>query len=489
MGWFRRALFAKISLILLLLLLGLAAVQLWWSMRMSTRFAHEADQVLSWSLAKDLSGDFAPMMADSLDTAAIEHRIHELMVMNPRVEIYILDATGHTLAYFHEHGPVIRMDVDTVPIRAFLSADAHAPIYGDDPLSIDGRKTFSAAPATVGGEPGYVYIILGGELYDSASAMVRTSYIWRWMSVGTLTTLLGTGVLGGLLLFFVTRRLTALTDTVKRFHQGDLTERAAEDGDDEIGRLGLTFNRMADKLVASMEDVQETDRLRRELIANVSHDLRGPLASIQGYLETIDMKRDSLAPVDRQRYMGVIGGNVSVLNRLVSELFELSKLDARQSEPEREYFSVAELAQDVALKFAPTAAERDVELATDMDERLPAAFADIALVERAISNLIENAIRATPPGGRVSLGLTRAGGGVRVEVSDTGIGIPEADLPYVFDRFFRVDKSRSRRSGGAGLGLAIANRIVELHGGSIEVESTEGLGTSFAFELAAGAPA
>jgi signal transduction histidine kinase len=232
-----------------------------------------------------------------------------------------------------------------------------------------------------------------------------------------------------------------------------------------------------------MEELRQADRMRRELVANVSHDLRSPIASIQGYLETVSMKDGELASEERERYVKTALKNTKRLNTLVSELFELSKLETKQIEPTIEAFPIAELVQDVVMQYEPRAEEQAVDLQAELPDRHARVEADIGLVERALSNLIDNAIHYTPDGGEVRVRLDNERDEVCVEVSDTGPGIPEDDLPHIFERFYRVDKSRDRDKGGAGLGLAIAKTILELHGRTLEVESTVGEGTSFRFRL------
>jgi signal transduction histidine kinase len=180
--------------------------------------------------------------------------------------------------------------------------------------------------------------------------------------------------------------------------------------------------------------------------------------------------------------------NAQRLNDLVGELFELSKLETKQIEPNVERFPIAELVQDVVMQYQPRAEEQGIDLRAQLPERHARVEADIGLVERAFSNLIDNALHYTPEGGRVHVRLNNEHREVCVEVKDTGPGIPEDDLPHIFERFYRVDKSRDRDRGGAGLGLAIAKTILELHDCTLEVESTVGEGTTFRFRLPAEAP-
>ena len=201
-----------------------------------------------------------------------------------------------------------------------------------------------------------------------------------------------------------------------------------------------------------MEQLRRAERMRRELVGNISHDLRGPLTSVQAYLETVLEKDGRLSPEERRRYLTISLRNTAGLQRLVEELFELAKLEAGQALPRLEPFQPAELAQDVVLKFRPEAERAAVTLAADLAPELPLVCGDIGLIERVLGNLIENALRYTPPGGAVRVALEPEGERVRVTVSDTGRGIEPEDLPRIFERFFRADRSRDRATGRRGAG-------------------------------------
>ncbi|NIR52793.1 HAMP domain-containing protein [candidate division KSB1 bacterium] len=434
-----------------------------------------------------MANEFRPFLEDSLDYEGIGHTIHHLMVMNPRVEIYLLNERGKILAFFADPKKKVKLEfVRLDPIKTFLNKNGTMPILGDDPRHIGRKKPFSVAPIQIGHKiDGFLYVILGGEQYDSASAMIKESYIIRTTAIGLAVTFLFTGIIGLILFFFLTNRFHKMTEVVRKFKNGDFEERINIRSNDEIGQLGDAFNQMADTIVANMEELQRTDQLRRELIANVSHDLRNPLASMQGYLETIFIKDSSLKPDERQRYLEIIYDNTVLLSKLVSELFELSKLDAQQVQPCPEVFSIAELTQDVVMKFKPKAEKLKINLQVSLPHDLPMVKADIGMIDRALSNLIDNALRYTPEDGTVKLALLRENNKIHVTVSDTGCGISSDEIPFVFERFYRVEKSRARGSGGTGLGLAIAKRIVDLHDSSIRVQSEVNKGTTFSFSLKA----
>ncbi|RMH62189.1 MAG: sensor histidine kinase [Calditrichaeota bacterium] len=482
---FFKTLYGKITLIFFLLLFLLGTAQIIISVQSSMNFVCETDQTLNRYLARNLATKFQPFLQDSLNRAGIDQIINELMIFNPRIEIYLTDEQGDLLAYFADPNKIKNTRIDTAPIKKFLSNDpgVRLPIMGDDPRS-DRKKVFSAAEiALPGGQNGYIYVILGSELYDTAINGIGGSYILSTTAFSLGLMLIFAGILGSILFFNLTRRLRRMTSAVKDFDKGDYSRRITIQTDDEMGQLSKAFNHMADTVEQSIEEMKKNDALRRELIANVSHDLRSPLASIQGYLETIIMKDDSMDPEQRRSFLNTILNSVTGLNQLVHELFELSKLDAMQTQPRPEPFSVAELLQDVVLKFQPQAEAKGIHLITKLPRSMPLVVGDIGMIDRVISNLTDNAIRYTPHGGKVTIVLDKRDGRVWISVKDSGEGIPREDLPHIFDRFYRVEKSRSKNSGGSGLGLAIVKKILDAHKVSINVQSEPGRGTVFSFCL------
>lgn len=479
---FGRSLYAKLAALLFLLFGVVSVSYLALTIYASRRHFQEVNQKLNQGLAANLVKEKLLLQNGEIDQAALEDTFHAMMVIHPQIELYLLDRDGKILAFSAPEGVVERESVSLAPIEAFLAKDVKLPVLGDDPRDLVGRKVFSAAPIASkdGAHEGYVYIVLGGEEYDSAVAMLETSYVLR-LSLTLMVASLVFALVAGLLLFHLsTRKLTRLATLMERFRDGDFREPPppGEEGGDEIDRIGATFRGMARRITSQMEELEEKDRLRRELVAQVSHDLRTPLASLHGYLETLTLKHGELAPEEEREYLATATRHSERLGKLVSELFELAKLDARELELERETFSLAELVQDVVQEFKLRAAEKGVLLEAALEGGPSVVSADIRLVERVVENLVENALRFTPAGGRVTVRLS----GLKLEVRDTGCGIPLNEIPQIFDRFYRTETGR--QSGGTGLGLAIAKRILDLHGSRIEVDSQPGRGSAFAFELA-----
>lgn len=477
--------YTRLAVVFLILLLIMGTISMLISSESSISFVKEADQRMNADLAKSIALEFQPFVKDSIDMPGISHMMHYLMVMNPHIEIYLLDSTGRILTFFAvPEKKVQRKAVALGPIHRFIDGRQSSTVYGDDPRNPNREKPFSAAPIQIDDSTsGYIYVILGGEQYDSAEAELKEGFLMSTAAKGLLIALVFTAIIGLILFFFMTRRLSAVTETVTGFKEGDFSRRLPEKSEDDFGQLARAFNQMADTIVSNMEALKRNDDLRRELIANVSHDLRSPLAAIQGYLETIQMKKDSLSDEEMQKYLEISLNNAEDLNRLVGELFELSKLDACQIEPKIEVFSISELVQDVVMKFRHSADEREIDVRADLEKRLPPVKGDIGMIERVLSNLLENAIKYTPEHGKVQITPNSFDHTIRIEVSDNGPGIAPEDIPHIFSRYYRGKRTGAKDRAGTGLGLAIAQKILELHQSTIGVDSELERGTTFYFDL------
>jgi signal transduction histidine kinase len=453
-------------------------------------YQREVNQKLNSKLAEQIVSEKLLMKDNRVNQEALKEIFHMLMVINPSIEIYLLDRQGFILAYSAPKGRVKRQRVDLEPVKRWLGDDLTIPLVGDDPRDPERKKVFTAARIPKQGElEGYLYVILGGEIYENVVQKLKGSYILQ-LSAWMITASLLFAMVAGLILFAVlTRRLKRLASVMDAFRGGETVKRidlpltGNEGSADEIDRLGTTFKEMAERIDGQMQELRESDALRRELVANVSHDLRTPIATLQGYIETLLMKDNLLKSEERRSYLDVAIKHCERLSRLVGELLELAKLESDEISLEREPFNLSELVQDVIQKFELRAAEKQIDLRTNLQAELPFANADIGLIERVLENLIENAIHYTPQGGFIRLALTPEGENIAVQVIDTGRGIPAEELPHVFNRFYRSDKGRVGEEGHSGLGLAITRRILELHDRSIEVTSSPESGTTFTFHI------
>ena len=283
-------------------------------------------------------------------------------------------------------------------------------------------------------------------------------------------------VIALLLTFVLSRRMSSpigvLANAARRLGQGDLSQRVQFQGKGEVKVLAQAFNSMA-------TDLEHAEQLRRNLVADVAHELRTPLSNIQGYLEAI---RDRVVKPNAVTIRS-LNEETALLSRLVDELQELSLVEAGELKLIYQAEDIAKLVKQAVTPWQPQVAAREISLSLDLPDNLPLVDIDWQRVNQVLHNLLENAVAHTHKGGTITVAATAQGDWVEVCISDTGEGIPAEDLPNIFERFYRVDKSRARVTGGSGLGLTIAKRLVEAHDGKIAVQSELGKASRFSFTL------
>nr|WP_205763772.1 HAMP domain-containing sensor histidine kinase [Acidovorax sp. SRB_24] len=482
----------RLSAVFAVLLLVCCGASVWLQVRSSGKHEQEVIQRLSSGLAAHIAENPELMQPDGLNQAAVKDLFDKLMAVNPSVEVYLLGLDGRIEAQAAPPGHLKRDRVQLGPIRALL-AGGPLPIVGDDPRSLDTSKVFSAAPLRMAGrDAGYVYVVLQGEDHDALVANMTADNVLRttlW-SMGLVALL---GLLAGLAAFrLITRPLRELTAVVQRFETEGIASLQSETprlerlsrGGDEIAQLGQAFAQMTQHLAEQWRELTLQDQQRRELFANISHDLRTPLTSLHGYLETLLLKAGTLDEAERRRYLEIALDQSRKVGRLAQEVFELARLEYGVVKPEKESFALADLVQDVFQKFELAAEARHQRLHPDIAPGLPVVSADLGMIERVLTNLLDNAIRHTPVGGEIVVQLRAQNAGVTVQVSDTGAGIPGELQKSLFMRPVFMSGSRTDSTGSGGLGLVIVKRILQLHGSDIQLVQQPDKGAVFRFQLA-----
>ncbi|MFI8226309.1 sensor histidine kinase [Pseudomonas sp. NPDC085632] len=477
----------RLSVVFAVLLLVCCGTSAWLQVRSSQMHELEVVQGLSRDLAQHIAHDTVLMDSNGLMPGAVRELFSQLMLVNPSVEVYLLDTEGRIVGSAAPEGRIRRQQIDLAPIRQLLN-DGPLPILGDDPRSVDGRKVFSAAPLQVNGKAaGYLYVVLLSEAHDryaergATSAALNTALL----SIGLVALLC---LIAGLTAFnLITRPLRRLTETVSRFDidgapqpvsvTPTLMDKTADP--DEIAVLDAAFRQMQNRLGEQWRSLTRQDQERRELVANISHDLRTPLASLHGYLETLSLKDATLSVEERRRYLGIALDQSRKVGGLAQSLLELVRLEHGFVQPVLERFSLIDLVQDIFQKFELTAEARQVEFKAHFVPNLPTVCADLGLIERVLTNLVDNALRHTPQGGEIEFDLKPQGALVDVTVSDTGPGIAPELREGLFLRPFNI--GGARRDGG--LGLRIVHRILQLHGRDIQLLDISGRGATFRFSL------
>jgi signal transduction histidine kinase len=364
-----RSLYSKLAAVLtgLFCLVGISFVVV--TIFSTEMYQQEVNQKLNSGLAEHIVKERLLMKDKRINEEVLGEVFHMLMVINPSIEIYLLDPEGNILAFSAPPGKVKRKRVDLGPIKTWLNGNATLPVLGDDPRDPGGKKVFTVTPISEQGRlEGYLYVILGGEIYDSVVQKLKGSFILK-LSVWVILASLLFALIAGLLLFAAfTGRLKRLANVMDAFKKGekfsqiDLPLKGRKSSADEIDRMSITFKQMAERIEAQMEKLRKSEALRRELVANVSHDLRTPLATLHGYMETLLLKDTSLTDEQRRNYLEIAITHCERLSQLVSELFELAKLDSDEISVKREPFNLSELVQDVAQKFQLKAKEKGIHI-------------------------------------------------------------------------------------------------------------------------------
>lgn len=478
-----RSLNNKLSLLLLALFI-VVGVFLGLITRYSTvQYNLEVTQRLNGSIATYVAAEEPLIIDGKYNETALKKLAHQSMVINPSVEVYLLNAKGEILSYNLPKGSVLLNKVPLQPIKQFLQPGSKRPILNKDPRSPNNNKTFSVAKIVNNGvEEGYIYIILGGQKYEELTSGLSKNYIMQLALAAIIAVILLAFFIGSLMMMKLTRPLKILRDKVIHFQQTSGADNIAYEGD-EIQQLNDAFADMSNRIEKQLKQIKNSDQTRRDLITNVSHDLRTPLASMQGYLDTLLIKQDCMDAETTKQYLSVARKHCGRLGILINDLFELSKLDSNIIKPQLEAFSMAELIQDVSLEFTHQAQQKGLDLSMELLKGNTNVTADIGLMQRVLENLIGNAIKHTPKDGKVLIKLENQGEGFNIIIRDNGRGISEHELPNVFNRLYRADNSSQESDSSSGLGLAIVKKILEIHHCTIKVESQLNQGTEFSFSF------
>lgn len=481
---FAKSLFWRISAVFLLLLILVGIIYMVITAYTARLYYQEINQQLNAHVAKQILKSTEPFdSTGQVNNKALKQLFKKVMFINPSIEVYLLDKEGSILSYFAPDREVKVNQISLKPVKDFIESEENQFIRGTDPKAPSQKRVFSAAPIKESGTlKGYLYVILASKEYQSATNLLLGSYILKGGGLALVTTLVLTISIGLFLMWLITRYTRKIISHVNRFKEGDYQSRIPVKSKDELGQMAETFNEMADTIEANIEKIKGMESARRELIANVSHDLRTPLANITGYVETLSMKGSKLEAAQKDRYLNTILQNTTKLKKMVDELFELSKLESRQVEPHKEPFFINELIQDIANKYQLNAEQNGVSIKPIIPNDLPPVYGDVSMIDRIIQNLIDNALKFTPEKGTITLELTKRKDNVEVKVSDTGAGIPKTDQAMIFERYWKFNNTENKLKS-SGLGLAIVKNMLEIQGYSIHLTSQSGKGTTFYFYL------
>ena len=309
------------------------------------------------------------------------------------------------------------------------------------------------------------------------------AYFYGFLSLGFLSFIVIAAIIDLFVVMLTARQFREVSMSIISFANGDLDIRIRESATGPMGDLQKSFNKMADTIVDNIKRLEDSNRLRKELVASVAHDLGGPVTAILGFVDTIRLKADTITRDELLEYTSVSRSNALFLSKLVGELSDLSRFDTDSIPLTKRCFNIYQMIESVITRFRTTSDQRNTTILASAEPQNPMVLGDPIMIERVLSNLLENAIHYTQAGGIITVQCEAKDTTLLIAVCDNGVGIPEDDQPFVFERFYRVDKDRSRQTGGSGLGLAIVKKALDLHDSTITLESRPGAGTKIIFSL------
>lgn len=422
-----------------------------------SQYERTNDQMLTGRITYNLSRFFA----DNGSWNGIQPLVEQLGAMEAK-RIVITDPSGIAVADSQ----------DSILGKVYHTSADGIPLYSSQ-ISLGSLQQSSSQP----GLPKIQQVFLG-TLYISPQgppsilAVYLSSAINRFLIWGSLGAIAIALVLTFVLSGYILSPIRALTATARKLGQGDFSQRVMIKRKGEVGELAHTFNTMA-------SDLERSEKLRRNMVADVAHELRTPLSNISGYLEAI---RDGVVKPDNATIDSLCDES-DLLARLINDLQELALSDAGELKLIRQPENISQLTEQAATAIQAISMDKNISVSLNVPDILPPVNIDYHRISQVLRNLLSNALAHTPDGGKIDVSAVQQGNWVKVTVTDNGEGIPAEDLPNVFERFYRVDKSRARTKGGNGLGLTIAKRLVEAHGGTLEVQSETGKGSRFSFTL------
>jgi signal transduction histidine kinase len=484
------SLYQRLALAVCCAFMILASLLFYWSNSLAEHSKFQAEQKLHIQLAEHLAHD-NPLLQDGVyDKKALENLFHTLMLLGPAFEFYFLDPAGNIITYSADASKIKRQKVELSPLVNLISNPEAVPVFGDDPRSLSKQKIFSASPIYRGENlQGYLYVIIGGEIYDSIFSQVKNDeYLQQYGALFIGAVLLLLLVLLAVFRYFtapikkLAGEMQALNEV--KFDQSKVVLSQWQNApSNEVEMLGTTFNSMVKQINQQFSQLTENDRIRRELLAHLSHDLRTPLATMQGYIETMVIKGEALTTSERADYLATAQRNGMQLKRLIDQIFELAHLEDGQVTVSLETFAIGELLHDIIAKFSLKAKNKDISLSLQPQQCRFVVYSDIAKLERIITNLLENAIRHTDHGGEVAIIVSQLTDKIKISVTDNGSGISKEDIAYIFDARYRASNAIEDNTAHAGLGLAISQKLSKILNSELFVDSTLGQGSSFSLSL------
>jgi signal transduction histidine kinase len=478
LGFFRRI---AVMIFALTTVLGLLFITITYFS--TTRFHEVSTQLLNKDVAAHIAKFTSPFERDGLNKQKADSVFHNAMVISPNSEVYFLDTAG-TVIYFNKtEDSVTLFKLPLENIKKHISAKGEDYIKGPDPRDPSSPKIFSAAEVFNKSRLlGYIYVVFGSSQYQDVTRMLYTSHIGN-LVFATFGCIIVVSIILSLLYINRTEKsFNRIVSVLQRFEKGDFEARFSSNHHDDFGPIKQAFNSMADLLVFNINRLTRIEKERKDFIANISHDLRPPLSIARGYTETLLIKKEKegINKQELEEYVSLVLNKILQVENMVKQLFELSKMDSVEFTPRKEPFVFSEILQEAVNNFQLAAAEKKVSLKCTQCQYHVWINADIAMMERVVQNLVDNAVKGTPESGKIEVSLTVENNKLIFDIMNTGSPLTKELLDWI--NSYDDNETLFKRPRNLGLGLVIVNKILSLHKFSFKAQ-TQPSGNLFSIDM------
>jgi signal transduction histidine kinase len=451
----------------------------------TTNYHQASTQLLNKDVADHIAKFTSPFDKNGINKQKADSVFEDAMVLSPSSEVYFLDTAGTVIAYHAPQKDIRLWRIPLTNIHQYIAANGRHYIKAPDPKDPLHLKIFSAAEVYVQNQKlGYIYVILNSKSSESIMGTLLGSHVGN-LAVKAFATIIVLSLLISILYLMRLRKsFNRMADVLRRFEDGDYTVRFQTKKQDELALVGHAFNNMADLLLQNINNLKKSEQDRKDFIAIISHDLRTPLAIVRGYAETLLIRKNTKEISDEQRheYVQLILHKIHQVEIMVRQLFELSRIEAAEFKPNKEPFVLSEIVQEIINTFQLAAAEKGVSLRCTQCQYHVWVHADVSMIERAVQNLIENALKSTPAGGTIQVSIVLDANHLVFSIANTGNPMPDDLIQWI--NTFKEDNSLLRkRPAKLGLGLLIVQKILLLHDSSLEAYTQEGTRNIFTFPI------
>ncbi len=479
------SIFKRIAILIFVLITALCTLFMVITYLAATHFFQASTQLLNKDVAAHIAKFSSPFERDGINKRKADSVFQNAMVLSPSAEVYFLDTAGKVIAFHAPEADIKLHSLSTDHIKEYIASAGRKYIKGPDPKDPSNAKIFSAAEVISHQRKlGYIYVILGSNEYRNVSQMLFSSHVTNLVLEAFCIIILLSVLISLIYLNRIQQSFNRMIVVLKRFEAGDFEARFKIKEQHELAPVTQAFNNMADLLVYNINRLTEMENIRKDFIAHISHDLRTPLSIARGYTETLLIKKQQGAVSQQEwdSYIQMILNKILQVEHMVSQLFEISKMESVDFKLKPEPFVLSEIVQETVNTFQLNAREKHVDLKCTQCQYHVWINADIGMMERVIQNLIDNAVKNTPENGTVKVALSVENKDLIFSITNTGNPLPEELLDWI-NSTEKKHREHANRPLKTGLGLIILKKILELHGSDLKVEVQNNIGNIFSFSM------